>query len=958
MSIPAHPAAIYRLQFNADFTFAAAIDIIPYLEALGISHVYASPLLRARAGSAHGYDVVDHNTFNPEIGDAAAFNAYVEVLHRHGMGQILDTVPNHMDVSSAENDWWMDVLEHGEASPYAAFFDIDWLPVKQELRHKVLLPVLGDHYGTVLDDGELELRFDRDGGRLQVAYYGHRFPIDPATYPQVLGRNLPGLQRQLGGDSATPTELAAVVADLNRLPPRRSAAIDNRREAAAVCQRRLAALCQRDPRVVDFIENTIGQFNASVKSADAPWLLHELLEQQAFRLAYWRTAADEINYRRFFDVNELAGIRMENPAVFGATHRLIRRLIGSGAVNGLRLDHPDGLCDPQAYCADLQETLAAARGVDGDDPVYLVVEKILASHEHLPSDWPVAGTTGYEMAHLLNGLLVDPAGERALTRIYHRFIGHAVDFEEILYERKKLVIFGVLSSELTVLANLLDDIAQTDRHTRDFTYHRLREALAEIVACFPVYRTYITASQLSEQDRRYLKWALSQAKKRSRAADISVFDFIHRLLARDVDADYPADVAHAVVQFIARFQQYTAPVMAKGMEDTSFYVYNRLVSLNDVGFSPTMFGITPAAFHHAVRQRRQHWPLAMVSTSTHDSKRSEDVRARIDVLSEMPEEWRRHLGRWRRLNRAKRRLVVDGRAPSRNDEYLIYQTLLGVWPPDEGPLDGLGARLEQYLLKAVREAKVHTSWINPNEEYEEAVRHFIGALLRRPARNAFVADFTPFAHRVARFGLLNSLSQTLWKLTLPGVPDIYQGNEVCTFSLVDPDNRRAVDYRARRALLAELQQAAQHHAGLPRLLRGLLDGLADGRAKLYLTWRALRLRRELPELFLQGDYQGLAAEGGRAEHLCAFARRHGQRCIISAVPRWYCRLERASDGSDDPAVVWGDTRIVLPEDAPRHYRDVLSGARLVAEPLDDEQTLPASTLLAHWPVALLVDEQE
>ena len=958
MKRPPVPAATYRLQFKSGFTYADAAALTPYLQALGISHVYASPLLRARPGSEHGYDVVDHNSFNPEIGDYDAFNAYVAGLHQQGMGLLLDTVPNHMDVGSGDNDWWQDLLENGEASPYAGFFDVDWHPVKRNLRDKVLLPVLGDHYGNVLDRGELRLELDEESGTLYVRYYEHRYPLDPRTYGGLIERTLPGAQRSLGATSDTATALAVLGEAFGALPPHHQPEGRARHEAAAACKRQLAALCGRDEAARRLLRDAVAEFNrAGDGAAGAP--LHPLLEAQPYRLAYWRVAADEINYRRFFDINELACIRMENPDVFDATHRLVRQLVEAGAVDGLRIDHVDGLSDPRGYCEKLHGMLAVdtpASAAASRSPPYLVVEKILASHEDMPRDWPVAGTTGYEVGHWLNGLFVEPRAEAALGRVYRRFTQRRQDFAEVVYQCKKLLIFHDLSSELTVLANLLNEIAQSDIHTRDFTYHGLREALAELVARFPVYRTYITAEAVGEQDRRYVRWAIGESKRHSQAADTQVFDFIAGLLLGETPGAVPGHGDPRVDRFVARFQQYTAPVTAKALEDTACYVYNRLASLNEVGASPASFGVSAEAFHAAVGQRMAEWPDAMISTSTHDTKRSEDVRVRIDVLTEIPEEWRRHLARWSRINRMRRAEVNGQPAPSRNDEYLLYQTLLGVWPLHEEELDDFEQRIQGYMLKAVREAKLHTSWINPDSDYEDAVQGFVAALLHDRERNAFLAGFLPFQRRVAHLGLLNGLSQTLLKLGLPGVPDIFQGNEVWTLSLVDPDNRRAVDFASRAALLEALQARCRGRSEHTALLREMLETLPDGRAKLYLTWRALELRRDRQAFFRAAAYDGLRIEGPRAGNAVAFARSDEDGSILYAATRFYAGLWPEADVAPDPAI-WSDTWIALPGEAHgRHYRDHLSGQVLVESDFDGRAGLAAAAVFAHWPVALLVEE--
>lgn len=943
----------YRLQFNRDFTFADATALIPYLHALGISHIYASPYLKARTGSLHGYDIVDHGALNPEIGDAESYRAMIEALHRHGMGQILDIVPNHMGVGGDDNQWWLSVLEHGQASPFAAYFDIDWKPEKPELTGKVLLPFLGDHYGKVLEAADLKLRFDPDCGEFSVYYHEHRFPIDPATYPVILSR-LPDSASADTMPHHAKEEFQRLTDALTKLPSR-APGHDARPTAAGEYKQRLAQLADTVHGVAEHIRRRVAAVNGAAGDPASFDDLHWLLEQQAYRLSYWQVARDEINYRRFFDINELAALRMENPQALRATHGLIARLVREGQVDGLRVDHPDGLYDPRQYLVDLQALLADAPAEAAGKPseTYVVVEKILATHERLPETWPVSGTTGYDFSHAVNGLFVDPAGQRALTALYARFTGNRAPFEEIIYHCKKLIMRTQLSGELSVLANLLNAIAQADRHTRDFTLMGLRNALTEVVACFPVYRTYVSPRDGSAVDRDYIRWALAQARKRSPAADRFTFDFIHRILSLENLDEYPAELCAKVVQFAGSFQQYTSPVMAKGLEDTAFYRYNRLVSLNEVGGDPDTFGVSLQAFHYINSERARRWPLAMLSTSTHDSKRGEDVRARLNVLSEMPDLWRRHLARWSRLNRTRRR-NLDGRtAPSRNDEYLFYQTLLGLWPldpPTEAGLTQLRQRIDDYMLKALREAKIHTSWITPDEAYEDATRAFVGATLGRLHRNRFLDDFVAFQQQVAWFGMLNSLSQLALKLTSPGVPDLYQGSELWRFTLVDPDNRRSVDYARRQRVLQELQQQLGAAVPLAPAVRGLLNRLADGRAKLYLAWKGLALRKAHPELFTAGDYLPVTADGARSEHVCAFIRRRDDHAALVAAPRWCMNL---TDGAVEPplgADVWGDTHLGLPEWMRGYCYNVLTGETIA---IGSNGTLEMAKILTSFPVALL-----
>jgi (1->4)-alpha-D-glucan 1-alpha-D-glucosylmutase len=957
------PLATYRLQFNRNFTFIQATELIPYLHTLGISHCYASPYLKARPGSLHGYDIIDHNALNPEIGSLEDFERFVTALQQHGMGQLLDIVPNHMGVMGSDNSWWLDVLENGQASSYADFFDIDWEPLKNELRGKLLVPVLGDQYGTVLERGELKLMFDSQQGEFSIWYYAHRFPVDPTTYPQIIGYRLERLAARLDADHPQVLEFQSLVTAFGHLPSHTETAPDKvaeRNRDKEIYKRHLAVLCTDSPDIAQFIEENVKEINGTAGDPKSFDWLHELIGAQAYRLAYWRVAADDINYRRFFDINDLAAVRMEKEAVFTATHRLMFEWIATDKVDGLRIDHPDGLCDPAQYFQRLQQRRAELGKTNGEDkPLYVVVEKIRASYEHIPKDWAIHGGTGYRFANLVNGLFVDSANQSRLDRLYAGFLGEHLDFDELLYRCKQLIMKVALTSELNVLANQLSRLAQADRHTCDFTLNSLRDALTEIVACFPVYRTYLTDEHITSQDQRFVNWAVATAKKRSQAADITVFDFVHAaLLLTLAEGKSPAFRA-AVAAFAMKFQQFTSPVMAKSLEDTSFYIYNRLVSLNDVGGDPKRFGISVAAFHSANQERMKSWPHTLLNTSTHDSKRSEDVRARLNVLSEIPARWRLALRRWSRLNRSRKHQVDGQYAPSRNDEYLLYQTLLGAWPVGELDQEALAAfcqRVEHYLIKAVREAKVHSSWINPNSAYEEAMVAFIRALLLTPyPRNLFLADFTPLQAWIARLGLFNSLSQTLLKLTVPGVPDIYQGCELWQFHLVDPDNRRPVDFARRQALLQELQTlAATPTEALADAVRRLLDTLEDGRSKLYLTWKALELRNHQPQLFQQGSYLPLRVAGTQTDHLCAFARQSREQTVIVAVPRLYVSLL----GDQAPAplgpAVWGDTQVELPSAwSGTPYRNMLTGEHLLPVQEGERVCLPVSALLASFPVALL-----
>lgn len=953
------PLSTYRLQFNRSFTFSQAAELVPYLAELGISHCYASPYLRARPGSMHGYDIIDHCHLNPEIGTPENYDRFVAALHEHGMGQILDVVPNHMGIMGADNAWWLEVLENGEASNYAEFFDIDWYPLKDELQGKVLVPVLGDQYGTVLDRGELKLAFDKEKSEFSIFYFQHRFPVNPREYPRILGYGVEQLQEQLGAGNENLLELQSLISAFNHLPAREETAPEKRAERLRdkeIHKRRLAALSSRSTEIADFIERNVEKMNGTPGDSSSFDVLHELIKAQAYRLAYWRVAADDINYRRFFDVNDLAALRQENENVFKQTHEFILRLLQEGKLDGLRVDHPDGLYNPKQYFERLQGGGASSGGNNAQRACYIVAEKILTGEETLPSNWPVHGTTGYNFSNLVNGLFVDPNSERKLDRIYRAFIGQHANFKKLVYDCKKLVMDRSLNSELNVLAHHLSRIALADRHTCDFTLTSLRDALAEIVACFPVYRTYVTEEGLSPTDQGYINQAVDCAKEESAVTESSVYEFIREVLLTTRANGHPDFYRRSVFHFAMRFQQYTSALMAKGLEDTSFYRYNRLVSLNDVGGNPMKFGSSPDEFHRQILNRNGDWPHEMVTTSTHDSKRSEDVRARINVLSEMPLDWHRRVRTWRELNLDKK-ITLDGiTAPAANDEYLFYQTLVGAWPEGldaENPPESFTVRMRDYMIKALREAKENTSWANRNEVYESSVAQFVEAVLKS---NKFRASFLPFQRVVSHFGMLNSLAQTLIKLTVPGVPDIYQGNELWEFNLVDPDNRRAVDYGTRKKVLREIRDLACPDC-LPTSVRELTNNLQDGRIKLYVLWQALNLRKQQPDLFQCGEYVPLKTLGEQAKHFVAFARRHETGTVIVTVPRLCAELMKDTPSLPLGREIWQDTRMEIPAGYPVRFRNLFTGDLLALDAADGVRTFFASQVLRDFPIALLVSAE-
>jgi (1->4)-alpha-D-glucan 1-alpha-D-glucosylmutase len=950
MTIPPVPASTYRLQFHAGFTFEDARRLVPYLSEMGISHIYASPYLRARSGSLHGYDVADPNSLNPELGSQADYDNMVAELERHHMGQLVDVVPNHMGIGDPGNYRWLDVLENGPASIYARFFDINWRPsgAQPHDQMKLVVPTLGDQYGKVLEHGELSVAYA--DGAFTIAYYDHQFPVAPDTYPTLLEPAEERMEEELGRRHEQVQELASILTAIRHLPARRMldpAAMEERNREKQIVKRRINALYGSSAPFREALEGVLRTVNGHKGDASSFDRLDALLGSQSYRLAFWRVAAEEINYRRFFDIAELAAIRMEDPAVFQDTHRLLMRLIGDGNIQGLRIDHPDGLWDPAAYFRQLQasclETLGIRQG--GDERFYVVVEKILEANERLRSDWCVAGTTGYEFLNELNGLFVARQNEQFLSTIYFRFLRQGAQrFKDLANSTKKMVMLISLASEVNELGFLLRDIASSDRRHRDFTLNSLTFAIREVIAGLGIYRTYIdpATGRASDEDRVAIEEAVAEAKRRNPRTDPSIFEFIgDTVLMRDERVH-----DERRLRFIARFQQTTGPVMAKGTEDTAFYQFNRLISLNEVGGDADQFGRSLTSFHRRNAERARDWPAAMLATSTHDTKRSEDVRARINVLSELPREWRSALTRWTRLN-GRKKVAVQGRvAPDRNEEYLLYQTLLGAWPFG-GADDEFVRRVCEFMLKALKEAKVHTSWITPNTDYEDAVLQFTRSILDRNESAAFLDDLNQLQTKVAAFGCFNSLSQLVLKLGSPGVADVYQGNELWQLALVDPDNRRPVDFEVRKQALGWI---LAHSGDRPKLARELLETREDGRIKLYISQRLLCLRREQPRLFVGASYTPIRGH----PHVAAFARSTAGQTLIVAAPVQVATLMRGSPAPPIGPDVWREEALALPGEPRREYCDLFTGRHLVPSQSGGRAVLRLSAVFGDLPVAALL----
>ena len=873
--------ATYRVQLHGGFSFVDAAGISDYLAKLGVSHLYSSPYLQAAPGSTHGYDVVDCHKVNEELGGAEGQTKLCSALGDARLGQVLDIVPNHMAIVERSNPWWWDVLENGPSSRYASYFDVEWDPPESKLRNMVLLPVLGDHYGRVLENGELQVERGEDG-RFTVRYHEQVFPVSPRSLDELLG-NAARLCR---------SDVLAFIADaFGRLPPSSATDVDavrRRHRDKEVLREQLLSLCRAESAVAAAIDERVKALNAD------PDQLDRILERQNYRLAFWRTAGRELGYRRFFDINTLVGMRTEEEYVFTDTHALILEWLSKGVLDGVRVDHPDGLRDPQRYFERLHEACPQA---------WIVAEKILEPGERLPESWPVAGTTGYDFIYRLNNLFVDESSEAALTGLYTEFTGESGDFTAMVHDKKLLILRDIMGSDLNRLTALFVDICEGHRRHRDYTRHQLHECLREVIACFPVYRTYARAEAavVADADARIIEQAIEAAKRQRPDLDGDLFDFLREILLLRVRGDLETEL-------VMRFQQLTGPVMAKGVEDTAFYCFNRLVSLNEVGGDPGHFGLAPDEFHAACREAQERWPRAMLASSTHDTKRSEDVRARISLLSEIPERWRQVVYRWAELNQPHRRKDL----PDRNAEYLLYQTLVGAWPIDT-------ERTAAYMEKASREAKVHTSWTDPSSDYEKFLRAFIEAVLKNAE---FVDELEKFVRPLIEPGRIHSLAQTLIKLTAPGVPDLYQGAELWDLSLVDPDNRRPVDYGLRRRLLEKINTMTPEQ---------IWHGVDDGLPKLWVIRQALLLRKERRFFAPEDSYRKIKATGSRASHVVAFAR--GENAI-TVVPRLVLKL--AGD--------WLDTAIEIPQGG---WRNELTGETI------DGGDMPAAVLLKRFPVALL-----
>ena len=946
------PSATYRVQLNQDFRFADALRILDYLHRLGISDLYLSPILASRKGSGHGYDVTDPTRINPDLGSEEAFAALQSELQNRGMGLLLDTVPNHM-AASAENPWWMDVLENGAQSAFAAFFDIEWHPHSRSLDGKILLPVLGRPFGEALDSGEIKLIFQ--DGRFFFQYFDSLFPLTPRSYHSILNQRLDRLKDVLGEDAPPYHEYSGILATVQELSAgdRRTAdTTADRRLRFEASRDRLRALVSSSQEVADLVAENVSEINGKEGDPASFGLLQRLLAEQNYKLAFWQNLNESINYRRFFTIADLVGVRVEDPLVFEATHGYILRLVSRNAFAGLRVDHIDGLRDPLAYLNKLQERLSSDEARK-ETSSYVLVEKILARHEGLPEDWPVSGTTGYDYLNEVNGVFVAPEGGRRMEEIYSQFLGRQQNFADVVYQKKKLVMNTLLGVEMRTLGRQLAELATQDRYARELNRDQLIDALIEVTACLSVYRTYIRNMDVPAHASKYIEEAIATARSRATSLNSVCFDFVRDVLLILNPPHVLPDQREARLAFVMRWQQLTGPIVAKGLEDTALYVYHPLLSSNEVGGDPLPSDATSREdFFEYLENRSRTWPGSLDASSTHDTKRSEDVRARLNALSEMPSEWAAHLEVWAKRNAQFKEQIGGQAVPYRNEEYFLYQTLLGVWPVDQEGCATLLERVQAHIIKATREAMVHTRWTRPNQPHEDALLKFVARILSAQDNPEFLQDFRQFQAKVAYFGMMNGLSQTLLKIASPGVPDFYQGSELWDLRLVDPDNRGPIDFDKRVAALASIANADSANN-----VRDLVEHWRDGRIKLYLIWKALCFRRDHAELFSGGEFIVVQPAGTYSRNVIAFLRRQGQSWALTVVPRWASEVP-AMAGHRKGELNWGDTTLVLPSEAPIQWNNILTGGRLASDNGAGKAQMLMNDLFREFPVAILNSSQD
>jgi (1->4)-alpha-D-glucan 1-alpha-D-glucosylmutase len=941
------PSATYRVQLSQDFRFVDATRILDYLHTLGISDVYLSPILASRKGSGHGYDVTDPSRINPALGSEEEFATLQSELHSRGMGLLLDTVPNHM-AASAENPWWMDVLENGTQSAFAAFFDIEWHPHARSLDGRILLPVLGRPFGEALDAGEIRLTFQ--DSRFFFQYFDSLFPLTPRSYHAILNHRFDHLKEVLGEADPAYHEYSGILASVRELSNANRRASENtadQRLRFEASRDRLRSLIASSKEVAKLVEDSVADINGKEGDPGSFGFVQRLLAEQNYKLAFWQNLNESINYRRFFTIADLVGVRVEDPLVFEATHGYILRLVSKSPAAGLRVDHIDGLRDPLAYLNRLQERLASDENHKGS-PSYVLVEKILSRHEALPEDWPVSGTTGYDYLNEANGVFVEPQGARRMEEIFSAFTDEQQNFADVVYEKKKLVMNTLLGVEMRTLGRLLAELASQDRYARELNREQLIDALIEVTACLSIYRTYIRNMDLTEHDTKYIEEAISAARGRAKFLSPACFDFVRDVLLILNPPHVLVDQREARLTFVMRWQQFTGPIVAKGLEDTALYVYHPLLSLNEVGGDPRPSAATSREdFYAFLEKRRKRWPGSLGASTTHDTKRSEDVRARLNAVSEMPSEWEDHLKLWAKQN-ARFKTTESGQSvPDPSEEYFLYQTLLGVWPLDSQACASLLERVQAHIIKATREAMVHTRWTRPNQPHEDALLSFVSGILSNDNAD-FLADFRQFQKKVGYFGMINGLSQTLLKIAAPGVPDFYQGSELWDLRLVDPDNRGPVDFDKRAADLDEIVKAGASG----QIAQNLIERWPDGRIKLYLIWRTLRFRQNHEEIFRDGDFLPLQVEGRYSRNIIAFARRQEAQWVLAAAPRWISQIPATRVGKRNE-FNWGDTRLVLPSGTPSVWNSILTSEPVASRAEGSEGSVKASDLFRDLPVALV-----
>jgi (1->4)-alpha-D-glucan 1-alpha-D-glucosylmutase len=921
------PVSTYRVQFTSAFTFADAEKVTGYLKQLGISHLYASPIFKAKKGSTHGYDIADPTVLNPELGGEEQFEKLIARCHADGLNWLQDIVPNHM-AYSYENQMLVDLLENGQNSRFYNFFDIEWNHPHASVRQRVLAPFLGKYYREALEGGELKLKYGENG--FSINYYETRFPLKMESYVDVLSYRLKKLRSRLGMNNPDFIKYQGVLYVLKSLSAAEE--LDERYYQIKFIKDILWGLYTSNNAIKDFIDDIIKIYNGEREISENYDLLDKLLSDQYFRLSYWKVALEEINYRRFFTVSELISLRMENEETFNRTHSLILKYVKEGRFDGLRVDHVDGLYDPKTYLVRLREKTKE---------VYTVVEKILESEEKLPAGWPVEGTTGYEYLNYINGLFCYKENERKVTSVYRKFTGFETPFQQLMLIKKQLIIRMRMAGEVERLAFLVEAVSSKDRFGIDITMHGLKRALEEILTYFPIYRTYVNSDEFSKTDRKYIKYVIGQVKKNSPLLNHEV-TYIGNLLLQNYNSSFPEEQKKSTLDFIMRFQQLTGPLMAKGFEDTTLYIYNRFISHNEVGGNPGKFGITREEFFRFVNDKARYWPHTLISTSTHDTKRGEDVRARLNILSEIPAEFEAKVKKWNKLNRQFKTMVDGINSPDKNDEYFLYQAMIGSYPFSPEEHDAFITRLKEYIVKSVREGKTHSAWISPNSDYENACTSFVEKILSYDLSGGFLEDFKSLQSKIAFYGMFNSLSQTLLKLTVPGVPDIYQGAEMWDFSMVDPDNRRSVDFDLRIKLLKEIASVSN----IPDYLQELLKNYPDSRIKMYIIYKVLNVRNKHQELFNYGEFIPLRVSGKYAENIIAFQRKYEEEQLISIVTRFPCSLLR--DNTDWKNINWEDTAITLPDEKLK-WEDIFTG-----EIKESSAYISAGMLLGKFPVNLLL----